>query len=62
MPASGHSFEYGLLHPNDDSEEWSKPGVTNHPESEGGRVTVPDGPGLDYDVDRDQVESSRVDA
>ena len=60
--ASDARFEYGLLHPKYDYAAWSRPWLNNYPEPDEGVVTVPDGPGLGYDVDWEFVYANRVDA
>ena len=61
MPTPGRYFEYGLLHPQYDYEAWSRPWLHNYPTPEDGRITVPDGPGLGYDINWELIESHRID-
>jgi L-alanine-DL-glutamate epimerase-like enolase superfamily enzyme len=58
---NGRYFEHGLLHPQYDYEAHARPWLNNDHSPEDGVISVPDGPGLGYDVDWDVIEANRVD-
>lgn len=62
MAEPGRYFEYGLLHPQFDYREVTRPWLNSHPHpDEIGLIHVPQEPGLGYDIDWDFVEAHRID-
>lgn len=63
MTYPGEYYERGLLHPEYDDEAatpWLAESID--PSNDGGTVSVPQGPGLGYDFDREFVDANPLGA